>query len=29
MENIEESLKIWNCKNCKIITHIKCIKEWI
>lgn len=29
LDKIIENDKIWNCKSCKIITHLKCIKEWI
>lgn len=25
---IGTSNKIWNCKSCRIVTHLKCVKEW-
>ena len=29
LDNIEIREKIWLCKSCKIITHLKCINEWL
>lgn len=29
LDHFYERDKIWICKHCKILTHLKCVKEWI